>query len=77
MTRNEIIKAYWLTDREVSYLDLFYGPAWFEHKDPAMYITVARREMEEHYCPECGCSVNASDWEDYRMCSRCHDRYCD
>lgn len=51
-----------------------YGNAWWKNKQPEMYIGMVRRDMEEHTCPICGCRVDASTWEDYRMCERCHER---
>jgi hypothetical protein len=74
MTKQELIKANRLTKQEIAYLDFHYGNAWFKHKDPQMYINTAREALEEHTCPICGCEVDASTWEDYRMCERCHER---
>lgn len=74
MLKNELIKQHHLNSDEVARLDFTYGNAWWKNKQPEMYIGMMRRGMEEHTCPICGCSVDASTWEDYRMCERCHER---
>lgn len=74
--RNKIIKDYALKEDEISYLDFMYGSAVWT-KNPTMYIGVMRRDREVRECPECGCRISASDWEDYRMCESCHEKYRD
>lgn len=75
--KQQLIDAYGLTKQEVAFLDLHYTNTWFNHREPNMYIMEARRSLAEHYCPECGRKITEWEWEDYRLCSRCHEAFGD
>lgn len=70
--KQQLIKDYNITEQELAFLDLHYTNTWYNHKEPTMYIMTARRSLTKHHCPECGRAISAWEWEDYRLCSRCH-----
>lgn len=74
VSKQDLIKHFKLTEQELAHLDLVYGDYWVKHSDPAMYVGAAREALAGYHCPECGRRISARDYEDYRMCERCHER---